>query len=102
VTLRHDVIVVGALPGRADGEWLARRGLRVLMIERARFPSDTLSGHMITLRWHRRPRGTHAGRSACWPARPPLDRTPGRLCRRVLCRGYVALGERPGGIGDSA
>ncbi|MET7425721.1 NAD(P)/FAD-dependent oxidoreductase [Dactylosporangium sp. NPDC005555] len=44
----YDVIVVGARPaGAATGMLLARRGLKVLMVDRARFPSDTLSTHQI-------------------------------------------------------
>ena len=45
---RYDVIVVGArCAGAPTAMLLARRGFRVLVIDRARFPSDTLSGHMI-------------------------------------------------------
>ncbi|MEV4140535.1 NAD(P)/FAD-dependent oxidoreductase [Dactylosporangium sp. NPDC049742] len=44
----YDVIVVGARPaGAATAMLLARRGLRVLAVDRARFPSDTLSTHQI-------------------------------------------------------
>jgi flavin-dependent dehydrogenase len=43
-----DVIVVGARPaGAATAMLLARAGLRVLALDRARFPSDTLSSHQI-------------------------------------------------------
>jgi flavin-dependent dehydrogenase len=45
-----DVIVVGARPaGAATAMLLARQGLRVLAVDRARFPSDTLSTHQIQL-----------------------------------------------------
>ncbi|WP_433362158.1 FAD-dependent oxidoreductase [Actinoplanes sp. CA-142083] len=45
-----DVIVVGARPaGAATAMLLARAGLRVLAVDRARFPSDTLSTHQIQL-----------------------------------------------------
>ena len=45
-----DVIVVGARPaGAATAMLLARAGLRVLTVDRARFPSDTLSTHQIQL-----------------------------------------------------
>ncbi|MFI5890223.1 NAD(P)/FAD-dependent oxidoreductase [Actinoplanes sp. NPDC051513] len=45
-----DVIVAGARPaGAATAMLLARAGLRVLAVDRARFPSDTLSTHQIQL-----------------------------------------------------
>lgn len=44
----HDVIVVGArVAGSATAMLLARAGARVLVVDRARFPSDTLSTHQI-------------------------------------------------------
>ena len=46
----HDVIVVGTrVAGAATAMLLARAGLRVLAVDRARFPSDTLSTHQIQL-----------------------------------------------------
>ncbi|HEU4542307.1 MAG TPA: NAD(P)/FAD-dependent oxidoreductase [Jiangellaceae bacterium] len=46
----YDVIVVGArVAGAATAMLLARAGLRVLVVDRARFPSDTLSTHAIQL-----------------------------------------------------
>jgi 2-polyprenyl-6-methoxyphenol hydroxylase-like FAD-dependent oxidoreductase len=46
----YDVIVVGArAAGAATAMLLARAGLRVLAVDRARFPSDTLSSHAIQL-----------------------------------------------------
>jgi flavin-dependent dehydrogenase len=45
-----DVIVVGArCAGSSLAMLLARRGVRVLLVDRARFPSDTLSGHNVQL-----------------------------------------------------
>jgi flavin-dependent dehydrogenase len=45
---RYDAIVVGArVAGAATARLLARRGYRVLVVDRARFPSDTLSTHGI-------------------------------------------------------
>ncbi|MFK3979130.1 NAD(P)/FAD-dependent oxidoreductase [Micromonospora sp. NPDC050397] len=45
---RYDVIVVGSrVAGAATALLLARRGLRVLAVDRARFPSDTLSSHQV-------------------------------------------------------
>ena len=44
----HDVIVVGArVAGAATGMLLARKGLDVLVVDRATFPSDTLSTHQV-------------------------------------------------------
>ena len=43
-----DVIVVGSrVAGAATGMLLARAGLRVLVVDQAHFPSDTLSTHQI-------------------------------------------------------
>ncbi len=44
----YDVLVVGArVAGAATGMLLARRGLRVLVVDRVRFPSDTVSTHQV-------------------------------------------------------
>ena len=44
----YDVIVVGArCAGSPTAMLLARRGYRVLLLDRARFPSDTISTHLI-------------------------------------------------------
>jgi 2-polyprenyl-6-methoxyphenol hydroxylase-like FAD-dependent oxidoreductase len=46
----YDVIVVGArVAGAATAMLLARRGLRVLCMDKTTFPSDTLSTHQIQL-----------------------------------------------------
>lgn len=48
--MTFDVIVIGArVAGGAAGLLLARAGLRVLVVDRAHFPSDTLSTHQIQL-----------------------------------------------------
>lgn len=45
----YDVIIVGArCAGAPTARLLAQRGLRVLLLDRAPFPSDTLSTHCIT------------------------------------------------------
>ena len=45
---RYDAIVVGArCAGSPTAMLLARRGYRVLLIDRARFPPDTVSTHLI-------------------------------------------------------
>src|SRR5215211_5425343 len=44
----YDAIVVGArCAGAATAMLLARKGHRVLLVDRATFPSDTISGHFI-------------------------------------------------------
>jgi 2-polyprenyl-6-methoxyphenol hydroxylase-like FAD-dependent oxidoreductase len=44
----YDAIVVGArCAGAPTAMLLARRGHRVLLVDRARFPSDTMSTHLI-------------------------------------------------------
>jgi 2-polyprenyl-6-methoxyphenol hydroxylase-like FAD-dependent oxidoreductase len=46
--MRYDVIVVGArVAGAATAMLLARAGLRVLAVDRVRFPSDTVSSHQV-------------------------------------------------------
>ena len=45
---RYDAIVVGArCAGSPTAMLLARRGYRVLLLDRACFPSDTVSTHLI-------------------------------------------------------
>ena len=45
---RYDVIVIGArCAGSPAAMLLARRGYRVLLVDRATFPSDTISTHLI-------------------------------------------------------
>jgi flavin-dependent dehydrogenase len=47
----YDAIIVGArCAGSAVALLLARQGHRVLLVDRATFPSDTISGHMILYR----------------------------------------------------
>jgi flavin-dependent dehydrogenase len=48
--MKYDVVIVGTrVAGAATALLLARRGLRVLAVDRAKFPSDTLSTHQIQL-----------------------------------------------------
>src|SRR5262249_35093265 len=45
---QYDVIVVGArVAGAATAMLLARQGLRVLAVDRASFPSDSISSHQL-------------------------------------------------------
>lgn len=68
----YDVIVIGArVAGSATAMLLARRGLKVLAVDRAAFPSDTLSTHQVQLpgiarleRWGLRGRIAAAGTPA--------------------------------------
>jgi len=47
-TKGHDVIVVGArCAGSPTAMLLARKGYRVLLVDRATFPSDTISTHVV-------------------------------------------------------
>src|SRR5215813_12184811 len=44
----YDVIVIGArVAGSSTAMLLARKGYRVLMVDKATFPSDTLSTHQV-------------------------------------------------------
>jgi flavin-dependent dehydrogenase len=90
--MSYDVIVVGArVAGSATGMLLARKGLRVLVVDRASFPSDTLSSHQL------QPSG--AERLARWGL---LDRlveagTPGVNRIRFDNDGVVLTGAFPDG-----
>ncbi len=46
----YDAIIIGArVAGSSTAMLLARKGLRVLALDRAQFPSDTLSTHQVQL-----------------------------------------------------
>jgi flavin-dependent dehydrogenase len=46
--MRYDAIIVGArVAGSATGLLLARKGMKVLLVDKASFPSDTISTHYI-------------------------------------------------------
>lgn len=48
IDLVYDVIIVGArCAGASSALLLARRGVRVLLVDRAGFPSDTVSTHLL-------------------------------------------------------
>src|SRR2546430_16273523 len=48
MTQNYDVIVVGArCAGSPTAMLLARKGYRVLVVDRATFPSDTISTHVV-------------------------------------------------------
>jgi flavin-dependent dehydrogenase len=62
----YDVIIVGArVAGAPTAMLLARRGLKVLVVDRATFPSDTLSTHQVQLpAWPGWPGGACSTRSS--------------------------------------
>ena len=44
----YDAIIIGArCAGSSTAMLLARRGLQVLLVDRATFPSDTISTHIL-------------------------------------------------------
>ena len=65
----YDAIVVGTrVAGAPTAMLLARRGLKVLAVDRARFPSDTLSTHQVQV--------PGVARLARWGLLEQLGRTP--------------------------
>lgn len=73
--VRYDAIVIGArCAGSPTAMLLARKGYKVLLVDHARFPSDTVSTHIL---W---PHGTEV--LARWGLLPALERTGlPRICR---------------------
>src|SRR2546430_10016233 len=96
----YDVIIVGArVAGAPTAMLLARRGLKVLVLDRATFPSDTLSTHQVQLpgvarlaRWGLLDAVLEAGTPLNPPLRlhpgdaPDTRRDPGRHRVAALCR----------------
>lgn len=82
---RWDVIVVGArVAGAPTAMLLARRGLRVLVVDRAEFPSDTLSTHQVQL--------PGVARLARWGLLDRIEDAGTPATRRVLFdRGWARL-----------
>jgi flavin-dependent dehydrogenase len=86
----YDVIVVGArAAGAATAMLLARRGLRVLAVDRASFPSDTLSTHQIQV--------PGVGRLRRWGLLNRLEaaKTPATRRVRLDAGGVVLEGRYP-------
>ena len=82
----YDVIVVGArCAGSPTAMLLARKGYRVLLVDKATFPSDTMSGHML-----------HTRGGACLNRWGILDQVIATNCpaitRATLDLGPVSLG----------
>jgi flavin-dependent dehydrogenase len=72
----YDAIVVGTrVAGASTAMLLARRGLKVLAVDRARFPSDTLSTHQVQV--------PGAARLARWGLLDPLRDAGTPPARRV-------------------
>ena len=92
---RYDVIVIGArCAGSPTAMLLARKGYRVLLVDRATFPSDTLSTHVV------HPPGV-AALDRLGPARPTArHRLPAH--RHVQLRLRTVHARRaPRGLADS-
>jgi flavin-dependent dehydrogenase len=92
----YDAIIVGArCAGSPTAMLLARKGYRVLLVDRGRFPSDTISTHLVwppgVARLERWGLADAVGRSGC----PPL-----RNVRFDV--GDFALAGRPLPAGDTA
>src|SRR5688572_25017622 len=93
MTDQWDIIVVGArCAGSATAMLLARQGYRVLVVDSAKFPSDTISTHLLhppavasLKRWHLLDRLEASG---C----PPI-------CKYTFEFGPFAISGRPGTAG---
>jgi 2-polyprenyl-6-methoxyphenol hydroxylase-like FAD-dependent oxidoreductase len=86
----YDAIIVGArVAGSATALQLGRRGLRVLVVDRATFPSDTLSTHQLYV--------PAVARLAKWGVLPAiLDAgTPPTRTVRFQADGVVLNGRMP-------
>src|SRR6185312_2371595 len=93
---RFDVLIVGTrCSGAALAMLLARKGIRVLGVDRAQFPSDTLSTHFL---W---PRTTSF--LASWELLDQLASTGCPPIHRVTADyGAVALSGRPGAVAGTS
>jgi hypothetical protein len=89
----YDVIIVGArVAGSSTAMLLARKGLSVLLVDRASFPSDTLSTHQVQLPGGPAPRCARASssrrswsRTGASPASAAGRRAARRPPRRRAC-----------------
>jgi flavin-dependent dehydrogenase len=88
----YDVIVVGArCAGSPTAKLLARRGHRVLLVDRATFPNDTISTHLIHPPWGRVARALGAAR--------PRHRDRKPVHRHVCVRFWTVHAVRSAGDG---
>ncbi|MCA9657706.1 MAG: NAD(P)/FAD-dependent oxidoreductase [Myxococcales bacterium] len=88
---RYDAIVVGArVAGSATARCLARRGYRVLLVDKAHFPSDTISSHLVKARAI-----AYLDR---WGLRPALvaQETDFRTAFSFTCEGLAVRGHATG------
>jgi flavin-dependent dehydrogenase len=85
--MKYDAIIVGArVGGSATASSLARRGHRVLLVDKASFPSDTISSHLV------KPRAiAYLDR---WGLRPALEaqQTDFRVPFTFNCEGFAITG----------
>jgi 2-polyprenyl-6-methoxyphenol hydroxylase-like FAD-dependent oxidoreductase len=96
---RYDVIVVGArVAGAATAMLLARKGLKVLVVDRASFPSDTISSHQLQVpgaellnRWGLLAKLTAAGTPPARRVRIDVSGGPVMDGRYPACAGVDAL-----------
>ncbi|HKE52007.1 MAG TPA: NAD(P)/FAD-dependent oxidoreductase, partial [Actinomycetes bacterium] len=88
MSAKYDVIVVGGrVAGASTAMLLARRGVRVLVVDRAGFPSDTMSTHQVQL--------PGIARLAGWGLLPQVIASGAPATRRVrFTQGSVVLAGR--------
>jgi 2-polyprenyl-6-methoxyphenol hydroxylase-like FAD-dependent oxidoreductase len=95
---RYDVIVVGArVAGAATAMLLARQGLRVLAVDRASFPRDTISSHQLQV-----PGVALLHRWGLWGKLTAAGTPPTRRVRFDADGGLVINGRFPGYEGVDA
>jgi 2-polyprenyl-6-methoxyphenol hydroxylase-like FAD-dependent oxidoreductase len=95
---RFDVIVVGArVAGAATAMLLARQGLRVLAVDRASFPSDTVSSHQLQV-----PGGALLNRWGLLDKLTAAGTPPARRVRLDAGGGLVIDGQFPAYAGVDA
>ncbi|MEZ4383571.1 MAG: NAD(P)/FAD-dependent oxidoreductase [Nannocystaceae bacterium] len=91
MTTHYDAIIVGArVAGAATALDLARRGFRVLLVDKANFPSDTISTHLV------KPRAIYY--LDRWGLRPALlaAATDFRTEFSFTCEGFTVRGHATG------
>ncbi len=99
-TNRYDVIVVGArCAGAPLAALLARGGARVALVERADFPSDTLSSHLFEADALAFLDRLGVGAQLRATGAPAVNRTDTRI---EDLRMRIALPQRPGDVGGMA
>ena len=93
MTTHYDVIVVGArCAGSPTAMLLARKGYRVLLVDRATFPSDTMSTHLDPAAGRRRARS--AGGCSTGSSRPAARRSTPTRSTSARSRSPARRGDR--------